>query len=66
MAEGMGQERWSRTAMVCALLANIHRDPKRGRPFKPDDFNPYARGRTVREVATSDDLAALRRALERK
>ncbi|HUU90103.1 MAG TPA: hypothetical protein VM238_02715 [Phycisphaerae bacterium] len=24
-----------------ALLANIHRDPKRGKAFKPSDFNPY-------------------------
>ncbi len=23
-----------------ALLANVNRDPKRGRPFKPADFHP--------------------------
>ncbi len=27
--------------MICALLANIHRDPKRrSQPFTPDDFMP--------------------------
>jgi len=24
-----------------ALLANINRDPKKGRAFRPADFNPY-------------------------
>ena len=27
-----------------ALLANIHRDPKRSRAFKPNDFNPWTAG----------------------
>ena len=27
--------------MLCALIANANRDPKKGRAFKPDDFNPY-------------------------
>jgi hypothetical protein len=26
-----------------ALLANIHRDLKRSRSFKPSDFNPHAK-----------------------
>jgi len=25
-----------------ALTANINRDPKQSRPFKPSDFNPYS------------------------
>jgi hypothetical protein len=24
-----------------ALLANLHRDPKRSAPAKPDDFHPF-------------------------
>ncbi|MBI1373636.1 MAG: hypothetical protein GC159_12980 [Phycisphaera sp.] len=42
MAEGQGHERWAHTSMICALIANVHRDPKKQRPFTPDDFNPYA------------------------
>jgi hypothetical protein len=26
-----------------ALMANLQRDPKKSRPLKPADFNPYAR-----------------------
>ena len=42
MAEGKGRERWAHTALVCCILANAFRDPKKRRPYKPDDFNPYA------------------------
>jgi len=41
MAEGIGRDRWAHTSLVCALIANAHRDPKKQRPFKPEDFNPY-------------------------
>jgi len=27
-----------------ALLANLHRDPKKSKVFKPSDFHPYSRG----------------------
>lgn len=42
MAEGLGRERWAHTSIICTLIANAHRDPKKHRPFTPDDFNPYA------------------------
>jgi len=42
MADGLGRERWAHTALICALIANANRDPKKHRPFKPDDFNPHA------------------------
>ena len=29
-----------RAALICAVLANIHRDPKRSQPFTPDCFMP--------------------------
>jgi len=45
MAEGLGRERWAHTSILCALIANANRDPKKHRPFKPDDFNPYAERR---------------------
>jgi len=41
MAEGHGRDEWGRTALLCALVANAHRDPKKGRAFKVADFDPY-------------------------
>lgn len=65
MAEGLGRERWAHTSLVCALIANANRDPKRSRPFKPSDFDPYARqDRRLRTVADKESLAVLREALE--
>jgi hypothetical protein len=45
MAEARQEEAWNHTAAVLSLLANIHRDPKRSRPYKPADFHPYLRAR---------------------
>jgi len=44
MAEARAKERWAHTSSLMALIANAHRDPKKGRAFRPDDFNPYAPG----------------------
>jgi hypothetical protein len=64
MAEGLGRERWAHTSLLCAILANANRDPKRTRPFKPDDFNPYSRqDRRQRTVADKESLAILKEAL---
>jgi hypothetical protein len=30
---------------VLALVANAHRDPKKGRAFTPADFNPHLRSK---------------------
>ncbi len=49
MAEAECRERWNHTSAAMALLANIHRDRKKGRAFRPSDFNPYERGRRCRE-----------------
>ncbi len=43
MAEARTREEWSRMSVLLALLANCHRDPKRTRPFKPADFDPFGR-----------------------
>jgi len=44
MAEGHGRDEWGRTALLCALIGNAHRDPKKGRAFKPCDFDPFSNG----------------------
>ena len=43
MAESRQRESWARTASVLALVANTQRDPKKTRPFKPSDFDPFAK-----------------------
>ncbi|MFH1420149.1 MAG: hypothetical protein ABII12_17895 [Planctomycetota bacterium] len=30
-------------SLLCALIANANRDPKKGRPAKIEDFDPYAK-----------------------
>lgn len=39
--EPFGEERadW-RAGMVASVIANVNRDPKKGRPFQPRDFMP--------------------------
>ena len=41
MAEARGKLEWGQTSCLMALVANIMRDPKKGRSVKPADFNPY-------------------------
>lgn len=43
MAEGRSEALWAHTAQVLALLANVHRDPKKTPAFTPADWNPHAR-----------------------
>ncbi len=43
MAEAKRQHDWNVASTIMALMAEMNRDRKRRRkPFKPDDFNPYA------------------------
>lgn len=42
MADGKGRDEWGRMSSLLAMLANIHRDPKKKRrPYTPVEFNPY-------------------------
>jgi hypothetical protein len=43
MAYGRSHEEWNRASLLCALMANIHRDPKKCPAFKPTDFHPHER-----------------------
>lgn len=42
MAEGRTQENWNHTSAVLAMVANVNRDPKKGRALRPADFHPLA------------------------
>lgn len=58
MADARRREEWSRTASMMALLANIHRDPRRGRAFTADDFDPFARASRRASVVSLDEFRA--------
>lgn len=42
MAQARQQDAWNHTAALLALLANVNRDPKKGRAFAPGDFHPMS------------------------
>lgn len=45
MAEARAESEWAHTSAVLAMLANVHRDPKKTKAFTPSDFNPLAKRR---------------------
>lgn len=65
MAEAHGREAWGRTSAVLALIANVNRDPKKTRPFKPSDFDPYSAKDKRGEAIELKDMAVLREAFNR-
>lgn len=60
MAEGRGREHWAHTSALLALLANVHRDPKKHRAFSPADFNPYEALERRSVKAKTKDLSILK------
>ena len=54
------RERWSHTSSLMALLANLHRDPKKGKRFSSEDFDPFARGTKRKPPAVPADITVLR------
>ena len=42
------QDQWSHTAAVMALVANVHRNPKkRSKPYSPTEFHPLVERKPV-------------------
>ena len=39
----------SRAGVIAATVANVHRDPKKGRPLRPEQFFPSLKGGGKRE-----------------
>ena len=62
MAEGRERDEWSRMSVLCALIANAHRDPKKGRAFRPSDFDPFQRERGEVIEVNRDNIGLLREA----
>ncbi len=53
------RESWNHTSVVLALLANVHRDPRRrSDPFMPAEFHPYERPRAAEQLKA--DITLLR------
>ena len=65
MAESRGRDNWAHTSAVLALIANVNRDPKKGRVFKPADFDPYAQAKRKSEAIQVTSMADLRGAFEK-
>lgn len=42
MVEGKISQAWNHTAALLAMLANLHRDPKKTPPVLPGAFHPMA------------------------
>ncbi|HSV28100.1 MAG TPA: hypothetical protein VLL76_01040 [Candidatus Omnitrophota bacterium] len=58
MAEARSQAAWEHTSALLAFLAEPHRDRRRrGRPYRPSDFNPHLRRDIVITKANSHLLA---------
>ena len=60
MAGGRGRAEWSRMSSLMALVANVNRDPRRTRVFRPRDFNPYERRRTGGIPITAANMGLLK------
>ena len=43
MAEARQNAEWERTSWQMCQRHNLSIDPKKARPKKPDDFNPFAK-----------------------
>jgi len=59
MAEARDRQQWGHTSALLAMLANCHRDPKKGRAAKPSDFDPYAKA-DRRVAASRENVQALK------
>ena len=64
MAEGHHRDAWQHTASIMALMANVNRDPKKTRAFKPSDFNPYVPKTSGADVivVTKENISLLKHA----
>ena len=62
MTEGKTKESWQHTSSIMALIANVNRDPKKTKPFKPSDFDPMQKMTSRPDVieVTKDNITQLK------
>ncbi len=65
MAEARGRESWAHTSAILALIANVNRDPKKTRAFRPSDFDPYLVKDRRAEAIEVNDMDLLKHAFLR-
>ena len=66
MSDGLLDNQWSHTASVLAMIANVNRDPKKGKPLKPDDLNPTVEKEIPVTEMPQSDLRELREFFTRR
>lgn len=65
MAEARGRDNWAHTSAILALIANVNRDPKKTRAYKPADFDPYTAKDRRDEAIEVTDMGVLKDAFTR-
>jgi hypothetical protein len=60
MAEARSRSAWAHTASVLAMLANVNRDPKKTRMFKPADFDPHHEKKNATSVVAKVSIDVLK------
>lgn len=58
MAEERLRSQWNQTSTVLAAVLNVNRDPRKSRPVRPEQLNPYAR-REPPPVLSPEDARAV-------
>ncbi len=66
MAEARGRDNWAHTSAALALVANVNRDPKKTRAYKPSDFDPYSARDKRDEAIEVTDMGVLKDAFTNK
>jgi len=59
MADARHEFEWAQTSSLMALIANCHRDPKKG-PLEPEDCLPKAGGRREEKMNLGHDISVLK------
>lgn len=59
MMDARERSEWTRASALMALIANAHRDPRKGRAFKPSDFDPFANA-SAGKTAIRADVSVLK------
>ena len=60
MTEARQQDGWNHTAALLAMLANVNRDPKKSRAYKPADFHPIQAVKRTKTPPLKGDIGMLK------
>lgn len=60
MTQGRQRDEWNHTATLLAMIANINRDPKKGRAARPTDFHPMPDGKRKAPAPIKGNITMLK------